>query len=348
MKKLIVGLGIIMTTRTIFAGIGTLALAVALAACGGTTSFGHPQAPANSSQPNASLANAYLDTGSGWVNYIQWNTSGSGSLTDDTISGTAPDEQISSDQTPITVYVNGSEVTFDGLNPQNGTLANGTLALQVLAPDGTLGTDTFAPATQGEFNQSVAQLQAQVQSDNNSAVQASASASQATSVSQAQQSLGNDATSLGSDTSTLNNDTSLAGAISQMKTDYQAEQSEWQTVQADSCSSMGGDADDVGGDAIDVGGDLDSEQGDVDSLQGGDIQAVQTDLTDVQNDLSTLQGLGATPGTSSSAAIAAGNKALTSASNAISWANGQANTINSNAQGLATTATNYANVHCGS
>jgi hypothetical protein len=46
------------------------------------------------------------------------------------------------------------------------------------------------------------------------------------------------------------------------------------------------------------------------------------------------------PGTDSSGAVAAGNQALTTAANAISWAQGQGNTINGEAQQLATTAQN--------
>jgi hypothetical protein len=178
---------------------------------------------------------------------------------------------------------------------------------------------------------------------------ASAAASQAQTVSNAQSSLANDVSALVSDTATLNNDTSLASDISQMKQDYAQEQSDWQTEQNTACSTdqVGGDADTVGGDADTVGGDLDSLNGDVTDLQAGDIKSVQTDLSNVASDLSTLQGLGAAPGTPSSAAVAAGKKALTSAANAISWANGQGQKINAEAQALATTAQNYASSHCG-
>jgi hypothetical protein len=113
------------------------------------------------------------------VDYIQWNSTGTGSLTDDTVSGSTPNEQVSSNQTPITATVNGSEVTFSGLPQQNGTLANGTLTLQVLAPDGTLGTDTFRPATQSQFNSAVQALQGQAASDNNAALQQARQASSA-------------------------------------------------------------------------------------------------------------------------------------------------------------------------
>jgi hypothetical protein len=49
----------------------------------------------------------------------------------------------------------------------------------------------------------------------------------------------------------------------------------------------------------------------------------------------------------SSAALAAGNKALTNSANAISWADGQGSAISSKAQQLSTTASNYATAHCG-
>jgi hypothetical protein len=191
--------------------------------------------------------------------------------------------------------------------------------------------------------------QQQAQAAAKASVSASAAASQAQSLSSAQSSLVNDVSALWSDTATLNNDTSLAQAVTTMNNDYAQEQSGWQTEQNTACSTdeVGGDADTVGGDADTVGGDLDDLNGDVTDLQSGGISSVQTDLSNVASDLSTIQGLGVTPGTPSSAAVAAGNKALTSAANAISWANGQGQKIDGEAQALATTAQNYASSHCG-
>jgi hypothetical protein len=108
---------------------------------------------------------------------------------------------------------------------------------------------------------------------------------------------------------------------------------------------VSGDAGTVGGDAGTVGGALGSLQGDVASLQSNGISSVQTDLGRVQADLADLQNLGVSPLTDSASAVAAGNKALTDAKNAIDWANGQGNTIDSQAQQLASTATSYASAH---
>ena len=59
-------------------------VAVLVTACG---SAARPSPAGNPhSQPNASQPNAYLATGSGWVNYLQQNSTGT--LTEDTLSGT--------------------------------------------------------------------------------------------------------------------------------------------------------------------------------------------------------------------------------------------------------------------
>ena len=77
----------------------------------------------------------------------------------------------------------------------------------------------------------------------------------------------------------------------------------------------------------------------------GPVQSVQTDLSNVRSDLGTLSGLGATPDTNASPAIATGNQALKSAANAIIWANQNGNAIDGQAHALATTADSFANSH---
>ena len=171
-------------------------------------------------------------------------------------------------------------------------------------------------------------------------------------VQQAQQSLASDVSAQVSDAATLNNDTSLSQAVGDIQKDYEQERSDWQTEQNTACST-----DEVGGDAersdwrrsrhaahggaetrIRTAATWTRGTGTGFDVQDGDIKCFQTDLSNVTSDLSTLRDLGAPPGTTSSAAVAAGNKALTSAANAISWANGQGQKINAEAQALATTA----------
>jgi hypothetical protein len=165
-------------------------------------------------------------------------------------------------------------------------------------------------------------------------------------VQQARQQLSSNIGTLQKDSASLDSDMSLAQAVSQMKSDYQAEENDWQTEQQDAGTcGVSGDASAVGGYASAVGGALNSLQSAVSYLQENGVQAVRNDLAAVNGDVGTLHGLDATPAVSYSGAVAAGNKALSDAASAISWADGQGNTINGEAQSLATTAQNYANAH---
>jgi hypothetical protein len=163
----------------------------------------------------------------------------------------------------------------------------------------------------------------------------------------AQAALAKDVPQLAQDAASLDNDKSLGGDVNTMHTDLGTEQTDYQTEQAASCSdgSMAADAGAVGADAGAVGADLGALQADVTALQNSGVASVKTDLANIQSDLATLQNYGTAPATDSSAAVPAGNKALTDASNAISWANGQGNSINGEAQQLANTANSYSSSH---
>jgi hypothetical protein len=193
-----------------------------------------------------------------------------------------------------------------------------------------------------------AQQQAQAQaSASAAAAQAQASAAavaaQAQQVSSAEESLSSDISTLESDSGTLNGDSTLAGDISTMKGDYQTEQSDYQTEQSDGCPGASGDASAVGSDAGSIDTDQSSMQTDIQSLQGSSgIAGIQSDMSAVNSDVSTLRNLGASPSPDPSAALAAGQKAISNANAAIQWANSQASSIDSQARQLATTAQNWA------
>jgi hypothetical protein len=294
----------------------------------------------------------YLCSGSTNDTLLQWrdSTGGlSGTYESAQISGQAPSEQVNSNSGELSGTLNGPAITLSiGLSqPLYGTLSNGQLILNVPQSDGTIQAGTCNQSWLSDWNKAVTSLSSQASSDNNIANQQAAQQQHDQQVSQAQQSLAGAVSSLESDSTTLNNDNSLAGAVNQMKSDYGQEQSEWQTVQSDSCQNMSYDAGTVGYDAGTVNYDLGTLNYDITSLQDGGIQTVRNDLSKVSNEISTIQNLGAIPGTDSSSAVAAGNKALTSATNSISWADGQSKTINGEAQALATTAQNYASSHCG-
>jgi hypothetical protein len=191
--------------------------------------------------------------------------------------------------------------------------------------------------------QSAAQASAAASS---AAAQASASAAQAQNVAQGNSALSSDIGTLESDANSLNTNNQLASDVSQMKTDYGTEQRDYQTEQSDyrqgGCIGAGGDAGSVGADAGSVGADQGSLNADESSIQI-DISGLQSDIKAVQNDVAQLSSDGAYPAQDPSGALAAGSKAISNANAAIQWATGQGNTVNGEAQQLATTAQNYMN-----
>ena len=262
---------------------------------------------------------ARLATGSGWVNYLQWNSTGSGSLTADTLTGTPPAEQVASNQTPITVSVNGSEVTFSGLKYDNGTLSDGTLTLQVLNSDGTLGTDQFTPATQDQFNQAALQLSNQAGSDNSAAVQASAAAASAAANAAAEQTASNDLATVqgvgfSSDLSSLNSE------VTQVGKDLDTAKSDAGNGQGQDC----GNANTVEGDFNTVTGDANSASGAVGQLSS-DISTARQNIGTLQADLSNLQNTGLPAPSGAAAAITSAQGTISSA---ISTANGDIGQVN--------------------
>jgi hypothetical protein len=307
-------------------GLAAVALAaVALtAACSGSPAVSLAGS-SGGGNTNASLANAYLASGSGWVDYLQWNSTGSGSLTDDTLTGSPPNEQVSSGQTSITAYVNGSEVTFTGLQQQNGTLTNSTLTLQVLQPDGTLGTDTFTPATQNQFNAAVQTLQNEANSDNSAAVQQQAQASQASANAAAEQ-------TASSDLATVQG-ISFSSDLAKLGADVTKTNTDLGTVKSDAANGPNGSS----GDCYNLEGVVDSDvEGTIDADMEGstaaDVDAITNDIgtarqevSTFQGDLSNLQSTGLPAPAGAAAAVTAAQNAISAA---VSTANGDISAVN--------------------
>lgn len=309
--------------------------------------------PAANSAPTATPAaepgmTTFICSGTTNATLLQWQDSNgylSGSYEYSSISGQAPQEQVTSDQGGLSGTLNGNAISLSiGLQqPLYGTLDGSQLTLNVPQSDGSFQAGTCNSGLLSDWNSTVQALDSQVSGDNNTALQQQAQASSAAAVSSAQQSLSNDVSTLQSDSSSLNSNTQLASDINQMKTDYQTEQNEYQTeVTQGSCSdgSLGSDAATVSSDSATVDSDQASEQSDVTSIQDS-LSGIQTDISNVNNDLTTLQNLGETPGIDASGVLAAGQKAISNANAAIQWANQQANAIDGQAHQLATTAQNY-------
>jgi hypothetical protein len=213
-------------------------------------------------------------------------------------------------------------------------------------------TPESSPGPLAAQAQQEAQQQAQAAASASAAqASAAAAANLAQEISQDQQNLQSDLGSLESDSNSLNTSTQLASDVNQMKTDYQTEQNDYQTEQQQgSCSdgSMGDDAATVSDDAATVDDDLSSLQDDLQSLQdtgttsgGASIGGLEVDVATVNSDVSSLNALGATPAQDPSSALATAKTDLGNANAAVTWATQQGNTIDGEADQLATTAENF-------
>ena len=336
-------------TRSLRAA-GAAALALALAGCASTspstgTGIGTGQAGA-AGGADAGPADSYLATGSGWVDYLQWDATGSGMLTEDTLTGTVPQERVSSSQSPITVTVDGSSVDISGLSSARyGSLSGGSLTLQVLQAGGTLGTDTFTAAGQSAFNGAVQALQQRAQSDDNAGAQQQQAASRASANQAAEQrtstdlaavrglSFGSDLGQLSQDVRKTNSDLAAentAAAAGQdgpggpqcynltANVDYDAESN----VEYDAQNSVGYD------------------------LQNNlrpDVATGRQDISALQADLSSLQSLGLAAPPGAPSAMAAARSAI---SRAVSTANGDIQQVNSDVSQAYSLANSMATGNC--
>jgi hypothetical protein len=274
---------------------------------------------------------------------LQWPSGStvSGTYRTAELSGTAPDEQLSTSSGALTGTVTGPSVSLDFAGSQQVFGQLGTsLTLQMPQQDGSVQPITCKPGTTSGWNTALGSLSSQASSDNAEANQQQQQQNISNAITQAEQQLASDIATLTQDATTLDNDKTLAGDIQQMQNDYATEQAEYQTELGDSCPDKSGDASTVGGDASTVGGDLSTLQGDISTLQANNVSH---DLAAVQSDTNTITNLGGTPNPDPSSAIAEGNKALSDLNSAIAWATSNGNSINSQAQQLATQAQAAAN-----
>jgi trimeric autotransporter adhesin len=292
------------STRTLLAA-GAAAALLAMAGCGSASPLASSSQAALTSSPDAGPADSYLATGSGWVNYIQWDSTGTGTLTADTLTGTAPDEQVSSSQSSIVVTIDGSSVDISGLSSAKyGTLSSGKLTLQVLASNGTLVTDTFTPAGQSAFNSAVQALQQQAQSDNSGAVQQEQQASQASANATAEQ-------QASSDLATVQG-VSLTSDLGQLASDVKQTGTDFGTVKADAGNGQGdycSNADTVASDADTVASDADTVSSDLDTLTN-DLHSDRSAISTLQDDLTSLQNMNLAAPSGAQAAISAAQSAI--------------------------------------
>ena len=308
--------------------LAVIATVAALVAAGGA--WAAVQAATSSPQLLSFLCwNGPGDTG---ATLLQWQSGSvvSGTYRDALVSGTAPDERVSTGSGALSGTVTGSSASLDlgGAGQMYGTIGS-NLVLNVPQQDGTIQPLTCKPGTAVGWNQALTVMGRQVTTANAAAAVQVQQQNTNAQITQADQQLASDITTLTQDATTLDTDKTLASDVHQMQADLATEQSDYQTELRDSCLNRGGDADTVSGDADTVGGDLDTLNGDITNLQAN---SVRSDLAAVQSDAATITNLGGAPDPDPSAAINAGKQALKDLAAAVAWATSKGNSLNSQAQ----------------
>jgi len=301
------------------------------------------------SVPNA-VGSGYLAKESGAVVFIQWTQSGnnlSGSAQVETLSGSPPNQSVSTNTISVSGQLDGSTITlsFNGETKVFGTLSGGTFEVNFPQNDGSLAPVTFTTATATQFNQALADLQGNTGSANQSAAEAETVTSEQQSIDKAAAAVEADISGLKNDSGTLSSDLGgftkdLAQAQADLATTAQAEQmviteSQNGTDPNQVCS----DSDTVQSDADTVGSGGDTVSSTADSVEG-DISTLRSDISGTQQDFASLQaaqsqqpsyGDGAPSRSAVNQAVAAVQTAITSALNTANSDIAQANSYETQA-----------------
>jgi len=318
--------------------ITSAVIVASIAACGNVTRYG--SAAAASAGASASQAPAaepgmttFICQGTTSAQLLQWqdsNGSLSGTYESSSISGQAPDEQVTSASGDLSGTLSGNAISLSiGLQQLlYGTLNASQLTLNVPQPDGSFQAATCNSGSLSDWNGAVAALDSKAASDNNTALQQQAQASSAA----ADQQQENNAQA---DVSTLTQDANLSSDVSSIANDVQATDTDLTTTRSDAANGNGDQclnaSTTVYNDAAttiynDV---LTTTYNDVGTV-ASDITRARTDISTVQHDQAALResGLPATPGatTATSAAQAAIASAISTVNTDIDHVNGDLDT----------------------
>lgn len=122
------------------------------------------------------VGNGYLSSSSNEAIFIQWNQSGgsvSGTAQDDWITGTAPNQSLSTKTIVVSGQQNGRTISlsFDGNTEEFGTISGGSFTLNFPQSDGSLAPVTFQQSSTSSFNSAVAALNASITQANQTAAE---------------------------------------------------------------------------------------------------------------------------------------------------------------------------------
>ena len=248
------------------------------------------RATSNSDEAPSPVGTGFLDNDNTDAVFVQWTINGgvvSGTMDDDEVTGTAPSEQVSSNDYTVTGTLTGEQIILSlAGGPQvYGTFSNNVLTLNLPNNNGTLLAATFNPATPTDFNQAVQRLYAKVQNDNQAAVRQQQIQQQ---IQKEEGVINQAATTASSDVNSLNN-TNFTNELNQLQNDANQVQRDLDQIEKDQKQVENDMAQNSGA----ACGDLDGLMGgDLDGLMGGDLHGLLAgDENQLQSQINNVRGL---------------------------------------------------------
>jgi len=314
--------------------IAMAAAAVLVAGCGGSRSA------------------YYVGTDSTAAVLITWsaqqNGHAQGTITDDTLSGTAPSESVQVQTVPVTVRFKGTEVSFNGSRMYalgtptiSGTLSGGQLTITAPDASGYLESAVLRSGSRAVYDSDLASLRQRVSHANTTAKR-----SDTRHLNSAQ--IATDEQQVSSDISTLQNDVGvLSSDVTQMSQDAQQVSTDLAQLKSDAANGAGPSCDNVTtveNDASTVDGDG-TIVGDDSSNVTSDISTVQGDISQLTSDVKALLKAGGTA-TGNPSPQTVISQAQAEISTALTQANSYITTVNGYLQQAYTTANNLAGGSC--
>ena len=311
---------------------------------------------------SGAVGTGYLATGSGYVVFIQWTTSGdslSGTAQETTLNGSPPNSSVNTQTISLSGTFTGSTIAlrFNDGAEVFGTLSGGSFTVNFPQSDGALAPITFTTATAKQFNQALSRLQGKTGSANQSAAAAQAIAKQRSTIDTEARAVAEDISGIGSDQTQLSNDLGgFSSDLATMKSDLATVASQEQAVITESQNGTDpnqvcDDSNTDGDDANTVGDDGNSVSDTANSIET-DISTLRGDVTTLNSDFSGLQSAqaqqpsysdGAPTSKAVASAVASAQAAIAAALNEANGAIGQANSYEQQATADATAAAQAGN-----
>jgi outer membrane murein-binding lipoprotein Lpp len=278
----------------------------------------------------------------------QQNGRARGTITDETLSGTAPSETVQVQTVPVTVRFNGTAVSFNGTRIDalgtatiSGTLSGGRLAISAPDASGYLESAVLRSGTRAVYTSDLAKLRQRVSLANTAAKRSRTRQQDSGQVTTDEQQVSTDISTLQNDVGALTSD------VTQMNQDAQQVSSDLTQLKSDAANGAGPSCENVStveNDATTVDSDGSTVGDDATSVTS-DISTVQGDITQLTSDVEALLKAGGTA-TGNPSPQTVISQADTEISTALTQANSYITTVNGYLQQAYTTANNLAGGSC--